>query len=92
MLYMVPADFPFDARKVKDLKVKDEKKFASGCCAALVLTACGALQEGPIARVWNEVPREPDPKYDDISDQMWNAIAFWAKGQKAKPRSKRVKA
>jgi len=35
------------------------------------------------------VPRVPDPKYDDICDQMWNAVALWNKLHGKKQRAKR---
>jgi hypothetical protein len=68
------------AGRVSDLKVKAEKKFASGVCAALVLCASGALApSSELCGTWSSVPCQPDPKYDDICDQMWNAVAFWNK-------------
>jgi len=69
MLHLTPDDFPFDKSRIGDLKVKQEKKYASGLCASLVLTAQGALHPScETSRTWASVPRDPDPKYDDISD------------------------
>lgn len=90
LLPRVPASFPMRADKVEDLKVKIEKKYASGVCAALCLVASGALApSSPLAATWASVPRVPDPKYDDICDQMWNAVALWNKLHGKKQRAKR---
>jgi hypothetical protein len=43
--------------RVVDLKVKVEKKYASGLCAALCLVANGALEpEGALHATWKSVP------------------------------------
>lgn len=79
-LSLVPKDFAFGAAPVRDLKQKDQKKYASSCCAALALVGAGAIADGDARQaVWTSVPRAPDPKYDDISDSMWNAVAYWLK-------------
>lgn len=89
LLPNVPERFPFDPKRVRDLKQKPEKKYASGCCAALVLTAQEALcDDSPLRATWAQVPRAPDPKYDDICDSMWNAVAFWNKAHGSKKRAR----
>jgi hypothetical protein len=53
MLHLVPETFPFDRRRLGDLKVKQEKKFASGLCASFALTALGALDPAcELSRAW----------------------------------------
>jgi hypothetical protein len=90
LLQRVPASFPMRADKVEDLKVKAEKKYASGLCAAMTLVASGALRPcSSLVHTWNSVPCVPDPKYDDICDQMWNAVALWNKLFATKQRAKR---
>lgn len=93
ILHCVPRDFPFEAARVVDLKEKPQKKYASGLCAAFCLLLEGSLaRETLIQRVWRSVPCSPDPKYDDISDSLWNAVAWWNKrfGAQKKTARKRT--
>ncbi len=80
LLNVVPDSFPFEKKRVTDLKEKAQKKYASGLCAAFALLQTSCLHEGSRARdVWDRVPCDPDPKYDDICDSLWNAVAYWHK-------------